>query len=339
MDAEQVGIYLLLLCEQWDHGPIPNDPEEIADITRTKPGYSQAMATLERCFSLTDYGWINERLELIRGEQTAKSERLSLAGKEGAAKRYGTKHKKPGHGHPIARPDDSQAIARLKPPYSIREEERREEEKKEEAAPARAAPAGSWTGVDLPRPALDALGRMKHQGGEVATSATLRTRFLMDDALGMPDPSVVGLDVKAKAAVVGAALVEMASGGVDTFKPRALAAFVTRLRSAPAPNGDHPQQSAAEEQADLEQKRERARVRSARASTKAEVEFAERHRTELVEAKSWLDDHAEAKDRVEARVRRATSSGGSLGKTEAFVEAALVQAVRAERALEQSGAA
>jgi len=136
MDAEQVGVYLLLLCEQWDHGPIPDDPDEIADITRTKPGSSQASAVLQRCFTLTDEGWVNERLEEVRTEQEAKSARLSEAGRRGGVKSGKARGSKPGLSHPQAPLHRSQAQARLKPGSSIRREEIREEEKREPVLPS-----------------------------------------------------------------------------------------------------------------------------------------------------------------------------------------------------------
>jgi len=113
MTAEQVGIYLLLLCEQWDHGAIPDVPAELEDIARAP--HSQAMAVLQRCFELKDGMWINAPLEEIRTEQETKSERFAEAGRRGAAKRWGNKTSRPGH-----------RVAMRG--YSIREEEIREEE-------------------------------------------------------------------------------------------------------------------------------------------------------------------------------------------------------------------
>lgn len=314
MSAEQVGIYLLLLCEQWDHGSIPDDPEEWEDIARASR--DDVLVVLQRCFAMADHSYANQRLEEIRTEQEAKSAAKSVAGKRGAEKRWGKGKKRQPHGTAIGT-------------HSIREEKSRGDKRREEEAPA--PPMDQPDDHALPPAALSVLAGMKHTGGKEATWATLRTRFLCDDAVGMPDDSVIGLDVTLKAKLVGSALLEMASAGVDHFNPRALAGFVRRLRNAPTPNSDRPQQTAAEEQADLEQKRERARVRSAKANTEAEVEFAGRHRQELLEAKSWLDSHPDAKERVEARIQRAVSTGGSLAKTEAFVEGALIQAVRAEK--------
>ena len=80
MDAEQVGIYLLLLLEQWQQGPIPDGSEdELADVMRT---HSDRIAkVLRNCFEKTPKGWVNPRLLRIEGEQKAKSEGARKAAK------------------------------------------------------------------------------------------------------------------------------------------------------------------------------------------------------------------------------------------------------------------
>ena len=48
MTAEQVGIYLLLMTEEWSQGPIPDDDIELADIGRAP---SQTVrSVLAKCF-------------------------------------------------------------------------------------------------------------------------------------------------------------------------------------------------------------------------------------------------------------------------------------------------
>lgn len=126
MTAEQVGVYLLLLCEQWDHGPIPDDPGEIEDICRVDR--SQASAVLQRCFELTLGGWVNRRLEEIRAEQEEKRLRLSEAGRRGGVSSGHARRSKPGSSQAQAGLQRSLAQARLKPGSSSRREEKREEE-------------------------------------------------------------------------------------------------------------------------------------------------------------------------------------------------------------------
>ena len=126
MTAEQVGIYLLLLCEQWDKGAVPDVPAEIEDITRADR--SQAEAVLQRCFTLTEHGWQNDAMEDIRAEQEAKSARLAEAGRRGGVKSGRVRRSKPGSSQAKPGLERSQAQARLKPGSSIRREESREEE-------------------------------------------------------------------------------------------------------------------------------------------------------------------------------------------------------------------
>ena len=77
MDARQVGIYLLLMCEQWEHGPIPDDDDELTFVGRC--GVEEVRQVLSGCFRLSAAGWVNDRLEEIRDEQTAKSEQAKRA--------------------------------------------------------------------------------------------------------------------------------------------------------------------------------------------------------------------------------------------------------------------
>lgn len=86
MTAEQVGIYFLLLCEQWDGGPIPDDGDEFARMA--KAGKLEVRTVLTRCFTLTDAGWVNERLEEIHKEQQTKARTRKRAGRAGAKARW-----------------------------------------------------------------------------------------------------------------------------------------------------------------------------------------------------------------------------------------------------------
>ena len=119
MTAEQVGVYILLLCEQWDAGPIPDEDDELAFIG--KVGIDVVRVVLRLSFELTPEGWVNEVLAEVRDEQEMKARALSIAGKAGAKARWD----KGGNGNRI-RPQ-SEA-------YGIREEKRREEKKTTAAA-------------------------------------------------------------------------------------------------------------------------------------------------------------------------------------------------------------
>lgn len=120
MDAAQIGIYTLLICEEWRGGPIPDDPDAVAFLARCKP--SDAIAVLEQCFKLNDDGWICPELEEIRAEQEERRDRYAEAGRLGglAKARNAASDALPGK--------PSNALL-------VRVEEKKEEEKKKEKTP------------------------------------------------------------------------------------------------------------------------------------------------------------------------------------------------------------
>ena len=86
MTAEQVGIYTLLLCEQWMGGPLPDDTAELARIGKTNQ--QKAMTVVEMCFKLTAKGWVNKRLDEVRREQGSKKKKASKDAKKAADARW-----------------------------------------------------------------------------------------------------------------------------------------------------------------------------------------------------------------------------------------------------------
>lgn len=71
LTAEQHGAYLLLLMEHWTHGPIPDDDETLAAITRLPmERWIKTRGLLLGFFSLSDGFWINGRAteEKIKAE-------------------------------------------------------------------------------------------------------------------------------------------------------------------------------------------------------------------------------------------------------------------------------
>lgn len=91
-EAEQFGIFMFLLIEQWDGGPLPEDKSDLCGMARCK-SWPKVEAILQRGFVLHDRGWVNERLVEIWEEQTAKIRRKSQAGKLGAEARWGKRTK------------------------------------------------------------------------------------------------------------------------------------------------------------------------------------------------------------------------------------------------------
>lgn len=107
----QRGIYQTLLAEQWTGGPLP-DASELAELIEAEEG--DVMRVLSVCFTETADGWVNERLEEVRGEQEDKRAAKVRAGKAGAKARW----KQGKNSNRIATPSDR---------YSNRVEEKRED--------------------------------------------------------------------------------------------------------------------------------------------------------------------------------------------------------------------
>lgn len=85
MKDKHVGVYWMLLMDEWMSGPLENDLDALADFARSDTETVEAV--LDLAFELTSEGWVNERLEEIRAEQIAKHNRRSAAGKQGGRPR------------------------------------------------------------------------------------------------------------------------------------------------------------------------------------------------------------------------------------------------------------
>ena len=109
MDAGEIGIFMLLLCEQWIGGPLPTDHEELSDMGRAD--WPEVEKILQVGFVLTDKGWVNERLVEIWVEQDSRRKVKSRAGKAGAEARWGKKVKLIGSGEgPVGTEEDGNRI-------------------------------------------------------------------------------------------------------------------------------------------------------------------------------------------------------------------------------------
>lgn len=111
MSFKERGMYLEMLIDQWDKGPLPTDPTAIAALIGARPSeFMKCWPILRTSFTSTDLGWVNDRLERERLKQVTRRQRAADWGKEGAAKKWGKPSKK--DGHPIGSPsqEDRQAI-------------------------------------------------------------------------------------------------------------------------------------------------------------------------------------------------------------------------------------
>lgn len=86
--AEEVGVYIRLLCTQWVNGDLSGDPNRLA--ISGGPEIGKVWPTIMRKFKRTEDGrMFNERLEEVREEKRFFLKNQSEAGKKGAAKRWG----------------------------------------------------------------------------------------------------------------------------------------------------------------------------------------------------------------------------------------------------------
>lgn len=88
-DAE-VGIYVRMLCHQWDKEFLPGTDAELKSIF----GSGITAKVLDK-FPLTDFGRANERLAKERGKAKAKTEKMSKNGSKGANSRWSGDMKQP----------------------------------------------------------------------------------------------------------------------------------------------------------------------------------------------------------------------------------------------------
>lgn len=102
MNAEEIGVYMLLLCLDWQEGGFVYDPFTLARWCRlTEKKFLRAWQMVGRCFIEGDGRMWNERLQRERKKQKEWKNKSSEAGKRGAEARWGS-HDQP-HSQPHAR--------------------------------------------------------------------------------------------------------------------------------------------------------------------------------------------------------------------------------------------
>lgn len=102
--VEEVGIYIKLLCSQWDNGCLPNDVKRLARLAGCDLDFfEKAWVLVGLKFLVGNDGCLrNSKLELVRGEQDAFREKQRLnGGKGGRPKKIN--------------PDETQSITQTKP--------------------------------------------------------------------------------------------------------------------------------------------------------------------------------------------------------------------------------
>jgi len=91
LTTEQHGAYMLLIMTAWkSDGHLPCDPQELQQITRmTAQQWAKSEATLRKFFYVTNDGWISNRVREELDKSKAFMERKTIAGKKGAAAKWG----------------------------------------------------------------------------------------------------------------------------------------------------------------------------------------------------------------------------------------------------------
>jgi uncharacterized protein YdaU (DUF1376 family) len=112
MSFKERGMYLELLIEQWDKGPLPlTVPALAASIGAKLTEFAKCWPILKTCFLQTPEGYLNERLERERLKQQMRRQRASDSGKEGARQTWGRHSTRNGVAMPARESGHSFSIA------------------------------------------------------------------------------------------------------------------------------------------------------------------------------------------------------------------------------------
>jgi len=80
----EVGSYIRWLCFQWGHDFLPKDPQRLAIIAHlTDDEFASVWQIVGEKFTETEDGFVNERLQTVKGEQLARRAARVEAGRKG----------------------------------------------------------------------------------------------------------------------------------------------------------------------------------------------------------------------------------------------------------------
>lgn len=257
MNAEQVGVYCLLLMEQWDNHAIGDDDADLALVARADVGVVRNV--LSTCFRKTRKGWVNAELEEIRAEQLGRVQKLSRAGQIAGLKSAEARAKR-SNPNASERSLNDRATKKERSSTKILEEKRLEERRRETAARAPEPPALNGKGgphgpppvdpeVRTPEPPTAAVvgpdlggflddfpeiaqlvAGLKHDGGAKTTAAAIELRYLYADGEEtLADPAVKGLPLGTRKRLIHVALLEYATQSEAFSRPH-FGGFVRRIR-------------------------------------------------------------------------------------------------------------
>jgi uncharacterized protein YdaU (DUF1376 family) len=89
LDTETVGAYILLSLRYWTHGPLKDDPNFLARLTKLPvERFKELQPDLAELFEVKGDQWHHEGLDFLREEAAEYKRKRSEAGRKGADKRW-----------------------------------------------------------------------------------------------------------------------------------------------------------------------------------------------------------------------------------------------------------
>ena len=94
LNTETTGAYILLSLRYWTHGPLKDDPNFLAQITKLPVDrFKEVQSDLEELFNVSDGQWQHEGLDFLREEAAEYKRKKSEAGRKGSDKRWNKNRK------------------------------------------------------------------------------------------------------------------------------------------------------------------------------------------------------------------------------------------------------
>ncbi|WP_213072535.1 DUF1376 domain-containing protein [Acinetobacter tianfuensis] len=90
LNTEQHGAYMLLIMDYWRNGAPPDDDSVLANITKLTPSvWRKHRAALSKLFNIVEGEWVHKRIEREINNATENKSKKSVAGRKGAANKWG----------------------------------------------------------------------------------------------------------------------------------------------------------------------------------------------------------------------------------------------------------